>query len=209
LLGSAQKVLGGRAKPCHDTGAPAKTRGRRPRHGGAGQDTGAKAFTRLPWPSRFIKTVGPGLLEQIYEDCLCHETALNGLGFQRVAEVSLIYDGVRLPRAYRADIVIGETVIPEIKSIQHILPVHEAPLPAGLRPRRRAETIAPIGCAYAGLAAVPPGRTDPGRRVSNQADTESHGVRTEFHRGKNMALRANSWPLLRFFPHYGCFSCIA
>jgi hypothetical protein len=35
-------------------------------------------------------------------------------------------------------------------------------------------------------------------RVSNQADTESRGVRTEFHRGKNMALRANSWPLPAF-----------
>jgi GxxExxY protein len=79
------------------------------------------------------KTVGPGLLEQIYEDCLCHEMALHGLTFQRQVELSLIYDGVRLPRAYRADIVVGETVILEIKSIEHILPVHEAQLLTYLR----------------------------------------------------------------------------
>jgi GxxExxY protein len=42
--------------------------------------------------------------------------------------VSLIDDGVRLPRAYRTDIVVGEAVILEIRSIEHILPVHEAQL---------------------------------------------------------------------------------
>jgi GxxExxY protein len=79
------------------------------------------------------KTVGPGLLEQIYEDCLCHEMALNGLSFQRQVELSLIYDGVRLPRAYRADILVGATVILEVKSIEQILPVHEAQLLTYLR----------------------------------------------------------------------------
>lgn len=79
------------------------------------------------------KTVGPGLLEQIYEDCLCHEMALNGLSFQRQVELSLIYDGVRLPRACRADILVGATVILEIKSVEQILPVHEAQLLTYLR----------------------------------------------------------------------------
>jgi GxxExxY protein len=55
------------------------------------------------------KTVGPGLLEQVYEDCLCHEMTLHGLTFQRQVELSPIHDGVRHPRAYRADIVAGET----------------------------------------------------------------------------------------------------
>jgi GxxExxY protein len=79
------------------------------------------------------KTVGPGLLEQVYEDCLCHEMTLHGLTFQRQVELSLIYDGVRLPCAYRADIVVGGSVILEIKSIEHILPVHEAQLLTYLR----------------------------------------------------------------------------
>jgi GxxExxY protein len=47
--------------------------------------------------------------------------------------VSLINDGVRLPRAFRADIVVGEAVILETKSIEHILPVHEAQLLTYLR----------------------------------------------------------------------------
>jgi GxxExxY protein len=58
---------------------------------------------------------------------------LNSLAFRRQVELSLIYDGVRLPRADRADIVVGETVILEIKSIEHILPVHEAQLLTYLR----------------------------------------------------------------------------
>jgi hypothetical protein len=41
------------------------------------------------------KTVGPGRLEQIYEDCQCHGMALNGLAFQRQVEWSLICEGVR------------------------------------------------------------------------------------------------------------------
>ena len=79
------------------------------------------------------KTVGPGLLEQVYEDCLCHEMAISGLTFQRQAELSLVYDGIRLPRAHRADIVVEDTVILEIKSIEQILPVHEAQLLTYLR----------------------------------------------------------------------------
>jgi GxxExxY protein len=79
------------------------------------------------------KAVGPGLLEQIYEDCLCHEMMVNGLALQRQVELALIYDGVRLPRAYRADIVVEETVIIEVKSIELILPVHEAQLLTYLR----------------------------------------------------------------------------
>ena len=74
------------------------------------------------------KTVGPGLLEQVYVDCLCLEMACNGLAFQRQVELPLIYDGVRLPRAYPADNVVEETIILEIKSIEQILPVHESQL---------------------------------------------------------------------------------
>jgi GxxExxY protein len=79
------------------------------------------------------KAVGPGLLEQVYEECLCHEMTLNGLAFRRQVELPLIYGGVRLPRAYRADIIVEEEVIVEVKSIEQILPVHEAQLLTYLR----------------------------------------------------------------------------
>ena len=74
------------------------------------------------------RTVGPGLLEQVYEECLCHEMALNALLFRRQVELPLIYGGFRLPRAYRADIIVEEGIIVEVKSIEQILPVHEAQL---------------------------------------------------------------------------------
>jgi GxxExxY protein len=80
------------------------------------------------------KTVGPERLEQIYQDCPCHEMALNGLGFRWQVELAPIYGGVRPQCAYRTDIVAGEAVILQIKSIEHIPPVHEAPLPADPRP---------------------------------------------------------------------------
>jgi GxxExxY protein len=74
------------------------------------------------------RTMGPGLLEQVHQDCLCHEMTLAGLSFRRQVELSLVYDGVRLPRAYRADIIVEESIILEIKAIEQILPVHEAQL---------------------------------------------------------------------------------
>jgi GxxExxY protein len=72
------------------------------------------------------RRVGPGLLEHIYEDCLCQELTLAGIVFQRQVKLSLDYDGTRLPRAYRADIVVEEKIVLEIKAIEQILPVHEA-----------------------------------------------------------------------------------
>jgi len=79
------------------------------------------------------RAVGPGLLEQVYEDCLCHEMTLAGLVFHRQVELTLTYGGIRLPRACRADVVVEKSVILEIKSIEHILPVHEAQLLTYLR----------------------------------------------------------------------------
>jgi GxxExxY protein len=66
------------------------------------------------------------LLEQVYQDCLCHEMTLAHLEFRRQVNLSLVYDGVRLPRAYRADIIVEDRIILEIKAIEQILPVHEA-----------------------------------------------------------------------------------
>lgn len=72
------------------------------------------------------KTVGPGLYENIYEDCLGLELSRAGLRFQRQVELPLVYEGVRFERSYRADIIVEETIIIEIKSIENILPIYEA-----------------------------------------------------------------------------------
>jgi len=70
------------------------------------------------------RALGPGLLEEVYEECLCWELGQSGLAFIRQATLPLIYQGVRLPRGYRADIVVEDAVLLEIKSVEHLLPVH-------------------------------------------------------------------------------------
>ena len=79
------------------------------------------------------RILGAGLLEEVYEECLCWELAQAGLSFTRQVALPLVYEGVRLPRAYRADIIIGDSVILEIKSVETITPVHEAQLLTCLR----------------------------------------------------------------------------
>jgi GxxExxY protein len=70
------------------------------------------------------RALGPGLLEEVYEEYLCWELEQNGLAFARQVTIPLVYQGIRLPRGYRADLVVEGSVIIEIKSVEHILPVH-------------------------------------------------------------------------------------
>ncbi len=72
------------------------------------------------------KKLGPGLLESVYEECLCWELAHNGLAFKRQVTLPVIYEDVRLNCAYHADIIVEQSVILELKSVERILPVHEA-----------------------------------------------------------------------------------
>jgi GxxExxY protein len=79
------------------------------------------------------KALGPGLLESAYEECLCHELALRGLPFQRQIELPVIYKGVRLNCGYRIDLLVGKTILLELKSVEKLLPIHEAQLLTYLR----------------------------------------------------------------------------
>ena len=82
---------------------------------------------------RVHSPLGPGLLETAYEHCLSHELNRVGLLYERQVDLPLVYDGVRLECGYRADIIVGSEVVLEIKSIEHILPLHEAQLLTYLR----------------------------------------------------------------------------
>jgi GxxExxY protein len=77
--------------------------------------------------------LGPGLLESAYERCLCHEFDQNALPYQRQVDLPLDYDGVLLDCGYRAVLIIDHEVILELKSVEHILPLHEAQLLTYLR----------------------------------------------------------------------------
>jgi GxxExxY protein len=79
------------------------------------------------------RAIGPGLFEAIYEECLCRELALRGLNFERQLLVPVVYKGVRLESKYRLDVLVQDTVILELKTVDRILPIHEAQLLTYLR----------------------------------------------------------------------------
>jgi GxxExxY protein len=74
------------------------------------------------------RAMGPGLLESIYQICLCHELKLAGIPFERHVLVPVNYRGLTLDCELRADIVVDKRLVLELKSIEKILPVHEAQL---------------------------------------------------------------------------------
>ena len=77
--------------------------------------------------------LGPGLLESAYEECFCYELHLRGLNFERQVELPVAYKGLKLDCGYRLDIVVENSVLLELKSIEQILPVHHAQLLTYLR----------------------------------------------------------------------------
>jgi len=74
------------------------------------------------------RTLGPGLLERIYEVCFCHELTKRGLAFGRQVVVPIVYDGLTFDEGLRLDVLVEELVICELKAVDTILPVHTAQL---------------------------------------------------------------------------------
>ena len=72
------------------------------------------------------RILGPGLLESVYERCLCHELTQNGVAFRRQVPVAVNYKGLILNCGYRLDIVVAEALIIEIKAVDKLLPIHGA-----------------------------------------------------------------------------------
>jgi GxxExxY protein len=72
------------------------------------------------------KHLGPGLLESAYEECLCHELNLRAIPFQRQVPLPVIYKGTTLVCGYRIDLLVKNEVVVELKTIENILPIHEA-----------------------------------------------------------------------------------
>ena len=72
------------------------------------------------------RALGAGLLESVYNQCLCWELQHNGLAYEREIPFAVVYQGARLDKGFLADIVVENSVLLEIKAVDHILPVHEA-----------------------------------------------------------------------------------
>ncbi|MDF1535678.1 MAG: GxxExxY protein [bacterium] len=74
------------------------------------------------------RELGPGLLESAYQECLCHELLLQGVEFQRQFPLPVRYKSAELDCGFRMDLLVEDSLVVEIKSVEKLLPIHEAQL---------------------------------------------------------------------------------
>src|SRR5262249_44478098 len=91
-------------------------------------DSGRTDGTDYWGGDRVHRELGPGLLESAYEECLCHELHLRGIKFQAQVDLPVGYKGLKLDCGYRLDIVVEDATLVELKSIEQVLPIHQAQL---------------------------------------------------------------------------------
>jgi GxxExxY protein len=77
--------------------------------------------------------LGPGLLESVYESVLAYELEKRGLHVLRQQAISVVYDGLVFDEGFRADLIVEDKVILELKSVEAMLPVHKKQLWTYLR----------------------------------------------------------------------------
>ncbi|WP_134080971.1 GxxExxY protein [Thiohalophilus thiocyanatoxydans] len=74
------------------------------------------------------RSLGPGLLESAYEACLKHELIKRGIDVSCQIEMPIIYEGKKIMPGFRMDMLVGQSIIVELKSVEQLLPVHKAQL---------------------------------------------------------------------------------
>lgn len=96
--------------------------------------------TRHPTTSAVIdaaikvhRSLGPGMLESVYQTCLAYELVLRKIPFQREAAIPVWYEGARLDCGFRTDLLVDGDLIVEIKSVEKLLPIHTAQVLTQLR----------------------------------------------------------------------------
>jgi GxxExxY protein len=77
--------------------------------------------------------LGPGLLESVYESVMAYELRKRGMKFERQKPISIVYEGVQLEEGFRADFIVEDKIIVELKSVETIAPVHKKQLLTYLR----------------------------------------------------------------------------
>ena len=77
--------------------------------------------------------LGPGLLESVYEACLCHELASRGLPLERQLYLPVVYQDLKIASGLRIDILVARLVVVEVKAVETVLPLHSAQLLTYLR----------------------------------------------------------------------------
>ena len=79
------------------------------------------------------RELGPGLLESAYEECLVYELKCKGLEIQRQVELPITYKNIDLKSGYKIDILIPKKLVIELKTVEYLLPVHQAQILTYLR----------------------------------------------------------------------------
>ena len=79
------------------------------------------------------KRLGPGLLESVYETVLAHELKRRGLKVDRQVPVAIVFDEIRFNEGFRADLIVENKVIVELKSVENVSSVHKKQLLTYLR----------------------------------------------------------------------------
>ena len=74
------------------------------------------------------RQTGPGLMESVYEECLCYELSQLGLNFQRQVRLPIAYKGIKLDCGFKMDLLVEDAVVLELKTVDQLLPVHSAQL---------------------------------------------------------------------------------
>jgi GxxExxY protein len=72
--------------------------------------------------------LGPGLLESVYEECLCYELSQAGLSFQRQVATPINYKGIKFDCGHRLDLLVENSVVVEIKAIDRLMPIDSSQL---------------------------------------------------------------------------------
>ena len=79
------------------------------------------------------RRLGPGLLESVYETVLAYELKKRGLKVERQVPVAIVYDEIKFEEGFRADLIVENKVIVELKSVESVVPVHKKQLLTYLR----------------------------------------------------------------------------
>jgi GxxExxY protein len=79
------------------------------------------------------RALGPGLLESGYQRCLAYELSLRGVAFVRERPIPILYKGEQVPCGYRADLIVADCVIVEVKAVDKLAPIHHAQMMTYLR----------------------------------------------------------------------------
>jgi GxxExxY protein len=79
------------------------------------------------------RALGPGLIEPVYERCLCYELSQRGLQVRSQVPIPILYRGVQLDAALRLDLLVEDSVIVELKAVENLIPLCEAQLLTYLR----------------------------------------------------------------------------